>query len=117
MENKGRSGRSNPAGRARRPWRAWTSWLPGGLGLLGAAALISVDVAGLVMGSWDTPAPGLHWLKAGIAGQCGLGAAAGGALVAGLAAPGRRRACVAVAWLIVAAEVAWFTLTARLASA
>jgi len=104
-------------GRDRRPYRAWTIWLPAGLGLLGAAGLIFVDVVGLVMGSWDTPAAGLHWLKAGIAGQCVLLVAAGGALVTGLATPGRRRACVAAAWLTAVAEVAWFVLTARLASA
>jgi hypothetical protein len=103
------------AGRPRR-WRPWTIWLPGGLVLLGAAGLIFVDLVGLVMGSWDTPAPGLHWLKAGIAGQCVLGAAGGGALAAGLTGPDRRRACAVCAWLIVAAEIAWFVLTARLAS-
>jgi hypothetical protein len=99
-----------------RPWRPWTVWLPAGLAILGAAALIFVDSVGLIMGSWDTPAPGLAWLKAGIAGQCALGVAATGLLVAGLSAPGRRRACAGSAWLVVAAEVAWFVVTARLVS-
>jgi hypothetical protein len=101
---------------AGRAGRSWTIWLPGGLGILGAAALIFVDVVGMVMGSWDTPAPGLHWLKTGIAGQCGLGAAAAGVLIAGLTRPARRTACVVVAWSLIAAEAAWFVLTARLAS-
>jgi hypothetical protein len=101
--------------RAGRPWRPWTIWLPAILALLGAAGLIFVDIAGLILGSWDTPAPGLPWLKAGIAGQCVLGAAAVGGLLTGLTGPGRRRICVTVAWLIVAAEIAWFLITLRLA--
>ena len=101
---------------ARPPPRAWTIWLPAGLGLLGAAGLSFVDLVGLIMGSWDTPSPGLPWLKAGIAGQCLLGTAAVGALVAGLTGPDRRRICAIAAWVIVAAEGAWFMLTVRLAS-
>jgi hypothetical protein len=98
-----------------RPWRPWTIWLAAGLGVLAAAVLIFVDLVGLVMGSWDTPAPGLHWLKAGIGGQCGLLVTAAGLLAVGQSSPARRRGCVLAAVAVVAAEVGWFVLTARLA--
>jgi hypothetical protein len=101
--------------RAGRPWRPWTIWLPAILALLGAAGLIFVDIAGLILGSWDTPSPGLPWLKAGIVGQGVLGAASVGVLLAGLTGPSRRRICVTAAWVIVAAEIAWFLATLRLA--
>ena len=63
-------------------------WLPGVAAFAGAILLAAVDLVGLVMGSWDSPAPGLGWLKAGAIGQCGVAAAAAAVLVAGAARPG-----------------------------
>jgi hypothetical protein len=70
----------------------------------------------MVMGSWDTPAPGLPWLRVGAIGQCGLALAAAILLVAGVTHPGWRHGAAVTAWAIIALEVAWFLLTRMLAN-
>jgi hypothetical protein len=87
--------------------------------VLAAAAgglLAAADLAGAVMGSWDTPAPGLGWLKAGAIGQLGLAAAAVAVLVAGAAHPSWRRRAAVMAGAIIALEAGWFLLTRVLAT-
>ena len=101
---------------ASRPHPAWAMWLPGVAAFAGAILLAAVDLVGLVMGSWDSPAPGLGWLKAGAIGQCGVAAAAAAVLVAGAARPGRRRGATVTAWVMIALAVGWFLLTRTLAS-
>jgi hypothetical protein len=103
-------GPGGPAG------RAWIIWLPCGIAFTGAGLLALADGYAAVMGSWDTPAPGLSWLGAGAAGQGVLAAGTAAVLVTGLRRPRSRRAAAAGAWAIVAAEVGWFEVTARLAS-
>jgi hypothetical protein len=106
----------NPASPAGPTWRPWTICLPGLLAPATAAALVLIDLVGMVMGSWDTPAPGLHWLTTGIIGQCVLAAVAVIVLVAGTKNSSLRRGAVISAWALIAAEIGWFVLTARLAS-
>ena len=100
-------------GRARLP-RAM--WLTGALAVAAAGLLALTDLAGIVMGSWDTPAPGLGWLKAGAIGQLGLAAAAVAVLVAGAARPSWRRRGMVLAGAIIALEAGWFLLTRMLAT-
>jgi hypothetical protein len=105
-------------GAASRPGRAhlpWAMWLACALAI--AAGLLALtDLAGIVMGSWDTPGPGLGWLKAGAIGQFGLAVAAVAVLVAGAARPSRRRGAALMAGAIIALEVGWFLLTRMLAA-
>jgi len=95
--------------------RAWIIWLPRGIAFAGAGLLALADGYAAVMGSWDTPAPGLGWLGVGAAGQGVLAAGTVVVLVQGLKRPRSRRAAAVSAWVIVAAEVGWFGLTAALA--
>jgi hypothetical protein len=53
-------------------WRPWAIWLPCTLAFAASGLIVVVDGVGLVMGSWDTPAPGLRWLDAGVIGPCVL---------------------------------------------
>jgi hypothetical protein len=106
---------NNPAAGAGRTWRRWTIWLPGLVAPAVAGALVLVDLIGMVMGSWDTPAPGLHWLTTGITGLCVLAAVAVIAAVIGMRNSPLRRAAAIAAWALMAAEIGWFVLTARLA--
>jgi hypothetical protein len=94
-------------------------WLACVLAVAAAGLLALTDLAGIVMGSWDTPGPGLGWLKAGAIGQFGLAVAAVAAvavLVAGAARPSRRRGAAVMAGTIIALEVGWFLLTRMLAA-
>jgi hypothetical protein len=84
------------------------------LAVVMASLLAAIDLVGVLMGSWDTPAPGLGWLKAGAWGQCGLALAAVVVLVAGPAHPGWRRAAALTTSGIIALEVGWFLLTRQL---
>ena len=102
-----------------RPGRAPLSgamWLVCALAVAAAGLLAVIDLAGIVMGSWDTPAPGLGWLKAGAFGQLGLAAVAVAVLVAGAACPRWRASAAVMAGAIIAVEVGWFLLTRMLAA-
>jgi hypothetical protein len=102
-----------------RPGRAhlpWAMWLACALAVAAAGLLALTDLAGIVMGSWDTPGPGLGWLKAGAIDQLGLAVAAVAVLVAGSACPSRRRSAAVMAGTIVVLEVGWFLLTRVLAA-
>jgi hypothetical protein len=106
-------------GSASRPGRAhlpWAIWLACALAIAAAGLLALTDLAGIVVGSWDTPGPGLGWLKAGAIGQFGLAVAAVAVLVAGAARPSRRRGAAVMAAAIIALEVGWFLLTRMLAA-
>jgi hypothetical protein len=95
--------------------RRWAIWLPATLAIIGAGLFIAVDLAGLIMGSWDTPVPGLGWLRAGAAGQGMLAAAAAATLITGLTSAHRRRSAVVTAWVILALAGGWFLVTTQLA--
>jgi hypothetical protein len=98
-------------------WRPWSIWLPCVLAFIWSGALVVADGAAAIMGSWDTPAPGLGWLGVGAAGQGVLAAVDVGILVAGVKRPGWRRAAVIAAWTLIPVGFAWFILTGRLSSA
>ena len=104
----------SPASRPGRTRLPWATWLTGALAVAAAGLLALTDLAGVVMGSWDTPAPGLGWLKAGAIGQLGLAAAAVAVLVAGTARPSWRRRGAMLAGAIIALEAGWFLLTLML---
>jgi hypothetical protein len=94
-------------------WRPWTIWLPCVLALIWSGLLVAGDVVADLMGSWDTPAPGLGWIRAAIIGHCVLAGVSLLALVTGLRFPSRRRAA-AVAWMVIPAALGWALLTVRL---
>jgi hypothetical protein len=93
---------------------AWAMWLPGVFAVVVAALFIVVDLAGLGMGSWDTPVAGLGWLKAGAIGQLGLAIVAVAVLVAGAAHPSWHRRAAITAYAMIALEIGWFVLTRML---
>ena len=106
-------GPASRLGRAHLPWAMWPACT---LAIAAAGLLALTDLAGLVMGSWDTPGPGLGWLKAGAIGQSGLAVAAVAVLVAGAAHPSRRRGAAVMAAATIALEAGWFLLTRMLAA-
>jgi len=68
-------------------WRPWSIWLPCAPTFACSGALIMAAGAAAVMGSWDTPAPGLSSLAIGAAGQGVLAAVDVGILMAGAKRP------------------------------
>jgi hypothetical protein len=101
---------------AARTWRPWTLWLPCVLAFIWSGLLVVADGLAGVMGSWDTPQPGLGWVKAGMIGHCVLAAASVLILVAGLSIPSWRRIAVIAAWAIIPAGVGWVLLATHLIS-
>jgi len=106
----------SPASRPGRTQLPWAMWLACALAVAAGSVLALADLAGIVLGSWDTPAPGLGWLKAGGIGQLGLAAAAVAVLVAGAAHPSWRRRAAVMAGAIIALEAGWFLATRMLAA-
>jgi hypothetical protein len=104
------SGALSTSGGAPQPWLIV---VPGILGIISAAALIVVDLGGLIMGSWG-PQPGLGWLKSDLAVNLFLVVVAVVALFSGLSAPGVRRAAIVVAWLVIPAGWVIFLIFVRL---
>jgi hypothetical protein len=107
--------KDNPALTPQPARRRWAIWLPAALAVTGAVLFILVDEAGLIMGSWDTPAPGLGWLRAGVAGQVLLAAAALATLITGMTSARWHRTAVVTGWVIVAVGCGWFLVTTLLA--
>ena len=105
-----------PISRPDQAWRPWTVWLACGVAVVWSGLLVVADGFGAVMGSWDTPAPGLGWLGGGAAGQGVLATGAVGVLVAGVTRPHWRRRAAIAAWTMIPVAFAWFVLTGRLAS-
>jgi hypothetical protein len=104
------------AARPRRTWRPWTICLPCMLALAASGLFLAADGAAAIMGSWDTPEPGLHWIKIAAIGHSVLAVACVVALCAGIK-PSRRPAAAVTAWLIIPVGFAWLLLVAgRLAS-
>lgn len=93
---------------------AWAMWLPCVSAVVVAGLFVVVDLAGMVMGSWDTPVAGLGWLKAGAIGQFGLAIVAAAVLIAGAARPSWHRGAAITAYAIIALEIGWFLLTRML---
>lgn len=108
---------AEPDVRASGAWRPWSIWLPGTVALAWSGLLIIADGLAGVMGSWDTPPPGLYrWIRAGVAGHCVLMVASALVLAAGVRFPPRRRAAAITAWIIIPVGFGWFVLTGRLGS-
>jgi hypothetical protein len=68
-------------------WRPWSIWLPCAPTFVCSGALIMAAGAAAVMGSWDTPAPGLSWLGVAAAAQGVRAAVDVGILMAGVKRP------------------------------
>ena len=68
-------------------WRPWSIALPCAPTFACSGALIMAAGATAVMGSWDTPAPGLSSLAIGAAGQGVQAAVNAGILMAGAKRP------------------------------
>jgi hypothetical protein len=102
------------AGRSGWPHLALALWLPCVCAVVVAGLFIVVDLAGLIMGSWDTPVAGLGWLKAGAIGQFGLAIAAAAVLTTGVPRPSWHRGAAITVYAIIALEVGWFLLTRML---
>jgi hypothetical protein len=105
--------KAEPAARGR-TWRPWTIWVPCLLALIWSGLLVVGDVFADLMGSWDTPAPGLGWIKVAIIGHCVLAGASVVLLVTGLGFPSWRRVAAVAAWMIIPVGLGWALLTARL---
>src|SRR5580704_9271693 len=105
-----------PPGRPGRVPLPRAMWLVCAFAVATAGLLAVIDLAGIVMGSWDTPAPGLGWLEAGALGQLGLAAVAVAVLVTGAARPRWRVSAAVMAGAIIAVEAGWFLLTRMLAA-
>jgi hypothetical protein len=105
-----------PAVHADRHWRLWTAALPCGLAVTVSGLLVIGDGLAGVMASWDTPSPGIGWIRVAIIGHCTLAAAS--LVLLGLAArpSSRHRGEAIAAWAIIVAAIAWFVLAGRLAS-
>jgi len=103
----------DPVSRQRRTWRPWTICVAAAAAFLASVLFIAFDGFVGVMGSWDTPVPGLWWVRVGIIGHCVLAAAALVLLVLGVN-PARRRAAVIGAWMIIPVGFGWFVLTGRM---
>jgi hypothetical protein len=99
---------------ARRTWRPWTLWLACTVAFAVCGLLIVAEGLAGVMGSWDTPEPGIGWIKVGVIGQCVMAVASVAVLVAGLRQARWRRAAVIAAWAIIPVGFGWFVLTGRL---
>jgi hypothetical protein len=87
----------SPASRPGRTHLPRALWLTCALAVAAASLLALIDLVGIVMGSWDSPAPGLGWLKAGAIGQLGLAVAVFAVFAAGAARPSWRRGAAVVA--------------------
>lgn len=106
-------------GRAARPggrWQLWTVVLSGGVAFAASGLLAIADGLAGVMASWDTPAPGIVWIKAGIAGHCVLAAASIVVLGLGMRPASRHRGEAIAAWMIIGLGIGWFLLVGRLVS-
>ena len=102
------------AGRSGWPPLAWAMWLPCVSAVVAGGLVVVAGLAGLVMGSWDTPVAGLGWLKAGAIGQFGLVIVAAAVLITGTGHPTWRRGAALTAYGIITLEIGWFLLTRML---
>ena len=108
--------RKEAAAQPGQPWRLWTAVVPCGLAITVSALLAIADGLAGVMASWDTPSPGIGWIRVAIFGHCVLAAASVVLLGLAVRPSSRHRGEAIVAWTIIAAGVAWFLLAGRLAS-
>ena len=99
-----------PAAGPEQVWPLWAIWLPCTLAFVMSGALLFTDLVAQLMGSWDSPAPGLGWCRAAAAGHCALAAADVGLLAAGTRRPAWRRPAAISAWMIIPAGIGLLAL-------
>ena len=104
------------AARAGRTWRPWTVRVPATLAPVSSVLFVVADGFAGVMGSWDTPMPGLWWVRVGIIGHCVLAALAIVLLVVGMRSASWRRTAAISAWMIIPVGFGWLVLVGRLIS-
>lgn len=90
--------------------------MPCTVAFVASGLLVVADGLASVMGSWDTPAPGLWWLKIAAIGHGVLAVSSVALLCAGISRASWRRAAAITAWTIVPVGVAGLLLAGRLAS-
>jgi hypothetical protein len=68
------------------------------------------------MASWDTPSPGIGWIRVAMAGHCLLAAASVVLFGLGMRPSSRRRSEAIAASLVIPVAIGWFLLAGRLAA-
>lgn len=86
------------------------------LGFAVSGLLVIADGLAGVMAVWDTPSPGIGWIRVAMAGHCLLAAASVALFVLGVRPSSRRRSEAIAAWLIIPVALGWFLLAGRLAA-
>lgn len=107
---------TEPGARRGQPWRLRTALVPCGLAIAVSGLLVIADGLAGVMASWDTPSPGIGWIRIAIIGHCTLAAVSLVLLGLAVRPSSRHRGEAIAAWTIIVAGVAWFLLAGRLAS-
>ncbi len=105
----------SPGGR-RQPWHRWTICVAAAVALVASILLLVADALAAIMGSWDSPEPGLGWIKVAVIGHIALGAGSVILFGAGLRRPSWRPVATILAWAIIPVGIGWFLLCGRLAS-
>jgi hypothetical protein len=104
------------AARPGKPWQLWTAAVPCGLAIVVCGLLAIADGLAGVMASWDTPSPGIGWVRVAVIGHCVLAVASGVLLGLALRRSSRHRGEAIAAWTIIIAGAGWFLLAGRLVS-
>jgi hypothetical protein len=107
---------NEPAAQPRKRWPLWTAAVPCGLAIVVSGLLAIADALAGVMASWDTPAPGIGWIRVAIIGHCVLAVASVVLLGLAVRPSSHHRFEGMAAWTIILAGLAWFLLAGRLAS-
>jgi RsiW-degrading membrane proteinase PrsW (M82 family) len=86
------------------------------LGFAVSGLLVIADGLAGVMASWDTPSPGIGWIRVAIAGHCLLAVVSVVLFGLGTRPSSRHRGVTIMAWLIIPVALGWFLLAGRLAA-
>ena len=97
-------------------WPVWSVVLACALGFTVSGLLVIADGLAGVMAVWDTPSPGIGWIRVAMAGHCVLAAASVVLFGLGVRPSSRRRSEAIAAWLIIPVALGWFLLAGRLAA-
>ena len=95
------------------PWQPWTVAVPCVVAFVSSGLLVAADGIAGVMGSWDTPAPGLWWIRYAIIGHCLLAVASVVLFGLGVKNPAFRRTAAIMAWTILPVGFGWLLLVGR----
>ncbi len=86
------------------------------LGFAVSGLLVIADGLAGVMASWDTPSPGIGWIRVAMVGHCLLAVASVVLFGLGTRPSSRHRGETIAAWLIIPVALGWFLLAGRLAA-